>query len=74
MAASSHVAEICGVEMNEWIRLEIGVSKKEPLPLDGDGPMCMIMLCIPISGCGVTVLPPPTKCILSYKDWGGESL
>ena len=33
VAASSHVAEICGVEMNEWIRLEIGVSKRNPFPL-----------------------------------------
>ena len=48
--------------------------KKELLPLDGDGPMCTIMLCIPISGRGVTVLPPPTKCTLSYKDWGGVLL
>ena len=47
--------------------------KKELLPLDGDGPMCTIMLHIPISGHGVTVLPSPTKCTLSYKDWGGES-
>ena len=47
--------------------------KKELLPLDGDVPMCTIMSCIPISGCGVTVLLPPPKYSLSYKDWGGES-
>ena len=33
VAAPSHIAEICGVEMNERIRLEIGVSKKNPFPL-----------------------------------------